>query len=125
MNDTLLVHIADSQADSEELDELTHQLRRELLELDVDNVERLSAGDAPPGTRGLDVAALGALLVTCSTSASAITNLITTVRGWLRRAPAGRTVELTIRDRTLKLSNVSDEQQERLIQEFLSPASQD
>ena len=36
-------------ADAAELDEATQQLRRELLELDVENVERPSAGPAPPG----------------------------------------------------------------------------
>ena len=119
MSDKLVVSIADVEADSERLDELTLALRRELLELDVDDVERVAAGPAPAGTRGFDVATVGALLVTLSTSASAIGNLITIVRGWLRHAPAGRSVELAIGDKSIKLSGATNEQQERLIHEFL------
>ncbi|MDQ3104701.1 MAG: hypothetical protein M3Q87_05695 [Actinomycetota bacterium] len=119
MSDKLVVSIADVEADSERLDELTLALRRELLELDVDDVERLSAGQAPVGTRGFDVATVGALLVTLSSSASAVGSLITTVRGWLMHAPAGRSVELAIGDKSIKLSGATNEQQERLIHEFL------
>jgi hypothetical protein len=50
--------------DAEEIAEATLQLRRELLDLDVDAVELPSAGEAPPGTRAVELAALGALAVT-------------------------------------------------------------
>lgn len=119
MSDTLVVSIADVEADNERLDELTLALRRELLELDVDAVAPVSAGQAPAGSRGFDVAAVGALLVTLSSSASAVGSLIATVRGWLKHAPAGRTVELAIGDKSIKLSGATNEQQERLIEEFL------
>jgi hypothetical protein len=119
VGDEWRVSVTDAEADRERLDELTLNLRRELLELDVDRVERVSAGAAPEGTRGLDVATIGALLVTLSSSANAVAGLVATVRGWLRHAPPGRTVELAIGDKTLKLSGATNEQQERLIQEFL------
>jgi hypothetical protein len=50
-------------ADDEEVAEATLQLRRELLDLDVDSVDLPTAGQPPPGTRGVELAALGALLV--------------------------------------------------------------
>ncbi|HZC51226.1 MAG TPA: hypothetical protein VE441_01830 [Mycobacterium sp.] len=40
------------------------QLRRELLDLDLDAVEVPSAGE--PGTRAVDLAALGALVISVS-----------------------------------------------------------
>lgn len=119
MSDKLVVSIADVEADNERLDELTLALRRELLELDVDDVEHVGAGQAPAGARGFDVATVGALLVTLSSSTTAVVSLLTTVRGWLKYAPAGRTVELAIGDKTIKLSGATNEQQERLIREFL------
>jgi hypothetical protein len=47
-------------ADAEEVAEATLQLRRELLDLDVDSVNLAAAGQPPPGTRGVELAALGA-----------------------------------------------------------------
>ena len=58
------IHVAGGpDADAEEIAEATLQLRRELLDLDVDAVEVPRAGEPPPGTRAVDVAALGALVV--------------------------------------------------------------
>ena len=47
----------------------TWQLRRELLDLEVDAVEAPGAGEPPPGSRAVDVAALGALVVNLADSA--------------------------------------------------------
>jgi hypothetical protein len=55
-------------ADAEEVAEATLQLRRELLDLDVDSVDLAAAGQPPPGTRGVELAALGALLVSVTQS---------------------------------------------------------
>ena len=50
-------------ASAEELDELTAALRRELLRLDVESVDRPSGGPAPADARGPEIAMLGALIV--------------------------------------------------------------
>ena len=44
---------AGNDADAEEIEEVTEQLRRHLLELDVASVDRVRVGEAPPGSRGL------------------------------------------------------------------------
>ncbi|HEX2412654.1 MAG TPA: hypothetical protein VHJ39_15915 [Solirubrobacteraceae bacterium] len=49
-------------ADAAELEHATSQLREELRELDLERVDRPTE-PAPPGSRGLDVAALGTLIV--------------------------------------------------------------
>ncbi len=123
MDSQLVVKVGDSEADEQRLEEMSLALRRELLQLDVDDVEQLHAGQAPTGTRAFDVAAVGALLVTLTSSATAVAGVIDTVRGWLVRGSSARTVELSIGDKTLKLSGASDEQQERLIREFVSSVS--
>jgi len=51
-------------SDPAEIDALTRALRDEILEVDeVDRVEQASAGPAPEGAKGLDIAAIGALVV--------------------------------------------------------------
>lgn len=122
MADELVVSLAEGGADAERLEQLTLALRRELLQLEVDDVEPVREGPAPEGTRAFDVAAVGALLVTLTSSAAALGGVVDMVRGWLAQGSRGRSVELTIGDKTLKLAGATDEQQEQLIQEFLRTA---
>ena len=119
MAEHLMVSVDEGGADSERMEQLTLALRRELLQLDVEDVEPVRTGPAPEGTRAIDVAAVGTLLVTLTSSAAALTGVVNTVRGWLAQGSQGRTVELTIGDKTLKLAGASDEQQDQLIREFL------
>src|SRR6266536_329741 len=84
---TLGVHVGiGPDADAEEVAEATAQLRRELLDLDVDAVELPPAGEPPPGTRAVELAALGALLVTVAQS-QLLTPVLAAVRSWLAGSP--------------------------------------
>ena len=114
---TVVVHDAD--ADPDALDALAGGLREELLALDVDDVDRARAGAPPPGARGLDVAALGALVVSLQASTALLDQVVGTIRGWLRRGGPGRSVEITVGDATIKLDGATDAQQERLVREFV------
>jgi hypothetical protein len=108
-------------ADAERVDALTGHLRRELVQLDVDRVRPLPAGEAPPGTRGLDVTAVGGLLVTLGQSATGLAAVVTAIRSWLARSPAPtRRVRLELDGDVLELSQASAEEQDRLVQLFLS-----
>jgi Flp pilus assembly CpaE family ATPase len=120
MASALAIQLAESGADPERLDELTLMLRDELLNLDVDNVEQVRDGEAPSGTRGLELAALGALLVTLNQSTDVVAHVVNTIREWLKRDPEPtRTVRVTLGDRTIELSAASNEQQDRLVAEFV------
>lgn len=120
----VLVAVRAHGADAAELDELAGLLRGQLLELDVDDVTRARAdGAAPPGSRGADVTAIGALVVALQPSLELARVLVSTVQGWLRRGSSGRAVELTIGDSTLKLTAASQEQQDRLVEEFVRAAA--
>ncbi len=101
--------------DAEEVAEATLQLRRELLDLDVE-VERLRAGEPPPGTRAVELAALGALAVTLSQS-QLLTPVMAAVRSWL--AGQQRSIKLELGGDVLELSGVSSKQQQRLVDEWL------
>jgi Flp pilus assembly CpaE family ATPase len=120
MASALAIQLAESGADPERLDELTLMLRDELLNLDVDDVEQVRDGEAPSGTRGLELAALGALLVTLNQSTDLVAHVLNTIREWLKRDPEPtRTVRVTLGDRTIELSAASNEQQDRLVAEFV------
>jgi hypothetical protein len=103
--------------DAEEVAEATLQLRRELLELDVDAVDVARSGEAPAGSRGVDVTALGALVVTLGQS-PVLGSIVDTVRSWLTRSGAG-TIKLELGGDVLELTGVSSEEQRRLTDEWL------
>ena len=54
---------AGPDSDAEELAELTQRLRGQLLELDVDAVEPATGGEAPAGSKGVELLAIGGLVV--------------------------------------------------------------
>jgi hypothetical protein len=104
-------------AEAEEVAEATLQLRRELLDLDVDAVELARAGDAPPGTRAVELAALGALLVTAARS-QLLGSVVAAVRSWVAGSPQ-RSVNLELGGDVLELTGVSSAEQRRLTDEWL------
>jgi hypothetical protein len=104
-------------ADTEEVAEATLQLRRELLDLDVEAVELSRAGEPPPGTRAVELAALGALVVTVGQS-PLLGPVVATVRSWLASAPQ-RSIKLELDGDTLELTGLSSNEQRRLVNEWL------
>ena len=104
-------------ADAAELDEATMQLRSELLELDVEDVERPTAGPPPPGARAAEVALLGTLLVTAGQEV--IRALGRVLGDWLSRG-AKRTIKLQLDNDIIELTSVSEEDQQRLLDAFLA-----
>jgi hypothetical protein len=104
-------------SDAEEVAEATLQLRRELLELDVDAVEVPRAGEAPPGTRAVELAALGALAVTVAKS-QLLGPVVAAIRAWLAASPQ-RSIKLELDGDTLELSGLSSKEQRRLTDEWL------
>src|SRR6266498_3495510 len=105
-------------ADAEEVAEATLQLRRELLDLDVEAVELVRAGEPPPGTRAVELAALGALVVTVSQSQLLIP-VVAAVRSWLA-GQQQRSIKLELDGDVLELTGLSTGEQRRLTEEWLS-----
>ena len=123
MTEQLIVEVVDADADDERLEDLTQHLRGDLLELDVDSVSRLSKGEAPPGTRAVELAAVATLVVVLKGSAELAEQVVSAVRSWLRRTPeaerATRSLKLTLNGQTLELSAATDVQQQQLVDQFL------
>jgi hypothetical protein len=103
--------------DTEEVAEATLQLRRELLDLDVEAVEVPRAGEPPPGTRAVELAALGALVVTFAES-QLLTPVVAAVRSWLAGQPQ-RSIKLELDGDVLELTGLSSTEQRRLADEWL------
>ncbi|WP_165988375.1 hypothetical protein [Streptomyces sp. YIM 98790] len=103
--------------DAAELASLARGLRRELLELDVAAVEPVTAADLPEGAKGLGTMA-GALLVRMGVTAG-LRKVVEAVRRWAAR-DAVRSVEIAFGDDVLKVTGVSPERQEQLIEVWLA-----
>ena len=106
-----------ADTDAEEVAEATLQLRRELLDLDVEAVEQPRAGQPPPGTRAVELAALGALAVTV-TQSGLLSPVVAAVRAWLARSPQ-RSIKLELDGDVLELTGLSSNEQRRLTDEWL------
>jgi hypothetical protein len=104
-------------ADEAELEFAAAQLRQELLELDVDAVERPPGEPAPPGARGVEAGLLGTLLV--AAGKGAIGAVVHTIQGWVARRPS-RKVKLTLDGDSIELTNASEDEQRLLIESFLA-----
>ena len=117
----LRLQLSESGADAERLDTLTGYLRRELVELDVGNVTALRAGPPPPGARAIDALAIGGLVVTLTKSAQGVRNVVGAIRGWLAQGGGSkRTVRLELDGDVLELSEVTEKEQTRLIELFVT-----
>jgi hypothetical protein len=104
--------------DNEQLEQLTLQLNEELRELDVDKVDFIRTGDAPIGAKG-DVMTWGSLLLTLTASGGILTSVINTVQSWLTRHER-RSIKLKIDDDELEVNGISDEGEQRLIDDWIN-----
>jgi hypothetical protein len=107
-----------AMSDAEEVDELTRGLRSQLLELDVADVSPVRVGPPPVGSKGADVAAIGALLVQLATS-SGLATVVSAIRSWLGSG-GPRTVKLSVGGDSLEVTGATSRQQQQLIDDWLS-----
>ncbi|MFC6016604.1 caspase family protein [Plantactinospora solaniradicis] len=108
--------VSDDGADDQQLDDLARRLRTELLDLDV-TIGGAPAGSAPPGTRAVELAAIGTLVVTLSQS-PVLAAVINAISAWLTQRRQG-TVRLELDGETLELSGLPSPEQRRLTDAWL------
>jgi hypothetical protein len=112
--------VSERGAGAERIESITGYLRRELDQLDEVHVTGLPAGEAPEGSRGSEVMAIGGLLVTLGNSAQALGRVIGVVRDRLARSPGrARTVRLELGGDVLELSQACAAEPRRLIDLFV------
>jgi hypothetical protein len=102
------LRISDEGSDDHHLEELTSRLRSELAELRVP-VSGASTGEPPPGTRSIELAALGTLILTLSQS-QVLAAIINAVSAWLGQRRQ-RSVRLEIDGDVLEMSGKPTEEQ--------------
>ncbi|WP_410649883.1 hypothetical protein [Amycolatopsis sp. cmx-4-54] len=121
MTATVRVRLGEDGADAERVDQLAGYLREALVERGIADVRALTAGPAPPGSRGFDVATVGGLLVTLGQSAEGLRSVVAAVRDWLSRGGrVKRTVRLEIDGDVLELSEATLTDQDKLVDLFVS-----
>jgi hypothetical protein len=105
-------------SDAEELARLAGLLRRELLQLDVEDVRMARPdGEAPEGAKAGELLAAGALVVTVSPLL--VRQVLRLIDTWLRNRPL-RTVRVELDGRVIELGHASVEDQRRLIDAFVN-----
>ena len=119
MPEVALFIAAEADADEQELAELTDQLRRDLLDLDVEAVDPASVGRAPPGTKGLDALAIGGLVVRLARSTGVLTAVVGTIQSWLSRQ-RGRRVRIEMDGDSIEVTGISSHDQQRLIDAWIA-----
>ena len=109
--------------DAYELDLQAHQLREELLLLDLNSVTLEREVRDPDGAKG-DAIAVGTLIMTLGNSAVLVA-ACQVVRAWVTR---GRARSATIKfgkNRTLDITGVGATQQQKLVEAFLAAIQHD
>jgi hypothetical protein len=105
---------AGADSDAEELADLTRRLREQLLELDVDAVEPATGGEAPAGSKGVELLAIGGLVIQFAMQSEVLKSVVDATTAWLGRQQ-GRSVKLTLDGDTLEVTGVSSDEQRRLV----------
>lgn len=103
----LTLQINPGEIDPDRLDRLTRQLRRELLDLDVDSVDLARGDQLPEGAKAADAITLGTLAV--AVLPSFLPKLIDYLQSWSLRAE-GRMVKVKsqVGDRSIELEYTPD-----------------
>jgi hypothetical protein len=104
-------------ADAVELDDAALALREELLDLDVDAIERPASGPPPEGAKAVEAMIIGTLLV--EAGKDVIAAVVQTIAGWVG-ARKGRSVTVQLGEDKLEISDPSADDQHRLIEAFLA-----
>lgn len=115
--DGLVVRVRPDDGDEEgDLLDQAALLRRELLDLDVEDVRTLTPDESPQGAKG--VAELAGWLAVQVGSVETVRAVVELLRSWAGRR--SRDVEVTMGGDTLKLNGVTAAQQEHIIDAWLA-----
>lgn len=108
------VAVTSDDADSEALADGVVALGQELADLDVTDVAPAAAGDAPPGAKGVELLALGGLIVKLGRSSRVLREVVDAVRDWVGRTGA-RSVKMTIDGDVLEVTGASTSEVQVLV----------
>ena len=115
----LTIDIAvDQDSDETELGRTSQQLRQDLLRLDVDNVVRAPAAQAPLSAKGGETGISNILILTLSNS-TVLVAIVGTLGAWIKRR-GGRRVRVRLGTNEIEIDNASAEEQAKLIESWIN-----
>lgn len=126
MTNELHVEILAPDADDQRRAILTETLRQDLLALDVDSVTLASTGSAPDGSKGIDAATVGAILVVLTSSVELTKQVVAVARSWLSRGGprnTGQVLKITMNGQSIELHAATVDQQQQLLDAFVAAAA--
>lgn len=106
-------------ADAEEIAGMARRLREELLDLDVENVELAGTGEAPAGSKGVGLLAIGGLVVRFGLQTEVLRMVVAGVQSWLGRQRL-RSIKLVLDGDSIEVTGASSAEQVRLINAFIA-----
>ena len=117
----LYLGISEEGSDDLRLEELSLQLRNELMQTDVESVEPAAGGAVPEGARS-PLALLAGALVAQLSDPGKLLSVVRAVVDWLRRDDGSkkRSVHIEIDGDILDLDHVDDETQQRLVDQWIA-----
>lgn len=111
---------AGEETDAEEMEALTQQLYRDLLELeDVESVDLVRAGKQPERAKVSDPISWGTVLVTSLAAGGVITTLINAIQSWLTRNER-RSITVEIDGDKLQITGISSKEQQQIINAWIN-----
>jgi len=105
-----------------ELEDITNNLRDELLALDIDSVEQTLSTSSPDGTKATGAFDLGALLLKLNPAGKVLATVVSTIQNWLGRQEQS-TISLEIGGDKLTLTGLSIENQNQLVATWIQKHS--
>src|SRR5262245_54119886 len=118
-----VVAAGDAPDDDEAIAESALALGHELAELDVDEVQPVAAGEAPEGAKGIELLALGGLLIKLGQSSRVLREVVDAVRDWVGRT-GSRSVKLTVDGDVLEVTGASSADVKQLIDAWVQRHSE-
>jgi hypothetical protein len=109
-----VVPTGDGAPDDEALAESALALGLDLAELDVEEVVPASAGGAPAGAKGVELLALGGLLVKLGRSTGVLGDVVDAIRDWVGRTGT-RSVKMTVDGDVVEITGASTTEVKQLI----------
>jgi hypothetical protein len=103
------------------IEQFAQELRTELTGLGVRRVEQVPVGEAPEGTRAIELLAVCGFVITAVQTGEALTKVVYAIRALARRyAQLRRAVRLTLDGQEMDLATAGDEELGRVVRVLLS-----
>lgn len=108
----------DKYDSNDDITKLSQQLRKDLLSLNIKNVDYLRKENLANGTKTGAIISWETLIITLAASGGVITTLVNFILGWVKRNE-GRSVILELNGNKLEVSGLSASEQQELIETWL------